>query len=77
MGASYSRNVACLARRVGRGEVAVEQVFSPYFPPRKPRCVLWSGASYSPKYVNLLHRVGCSLEVGSVLKINLFVLKSL
>ena len=23
--------------------------FSPYFPPLKPRCVLWFGASYSPK----------------------------
>ena len=23
--------------------------FSPYFPPLKPRRVLWSGASYSPK----------------------------
>ena len=23
--------------------------FFPYFPPLKPRCVLWSGVSYSPK----------------------------
>ena len=29
--------------------VAVEQVFFPYFPSLKPRYVLWSGASYSPK----------------------------
>ena len=27
----------------------VERVFSPYFPPLKPRYILWSGASYSPK----------------------------
>ena len=25
------------------------QNFVPYFPPLKPRCVLWSGASYSLK----------------------------
>ena len=31
VGMSYSRNVACLARRVGRGEVAVKQVFPPIF----------------------------------------------
>ena len=29
--------------------MAVEWVFFPYFPPLKPRCVLRSGASYSPK----------------------------
>ena len=27
----------------------VEQGFFSYFPPLKPRCVLWSSASYSPK----------------------------
>ena len=47
---------------MGWGEAAVEQghkrqeqdhifasKFFSYFPPLKPRCVLWSGASYSPK----------------------------
>ena len=60
-GASYSPNVAYLAHG-GQG-VAVEQGFFPYFPPLKPRCVLWSGASYSPK-----NMVPCS---GNFLK-NLF-----
>ena len=27
----------------------VEQGFFPYFPPLKPRYILWSGVSYSPK----------------------------
>ena len=31
------------------GEVVVERGFSPYFPPLKPRCVLWSSVSYSLK----------------------------
>ena len=45
--ASYSPNVAHLAPGVsgGRGGAG----FFPYFPPLKPRCVLWSGASYSLK----------------------------
>ena len=34
----------------GVGEVAaVEWAFFPYFPPLKPRYILWSGASYSLK----------------------------
>ena len=47
--ASYSLNVACLACW-GRGQQwSGFFFFFPYFPPVKPRCVLWSGASYSPK----------------------------
>ena len=46
-GASYSPNVAYLARW-GEG-VVVEWFFFSYFPPLKPRCVSWSGASYSLK----------------------------
>ena len=48
-GASYNPNVAYLACW-GGGEVAVVQggVF-PYFPPLKPRYVLWSGAPDSLK----------------------------
>ena len=44
-GASYSPNVACLARW-GRGGAGF---FFSYFPSLKPRYVLWAGASYSPK----------------------------
>ena len=54
---SYSPNVAYLAHLPGEGGAAVERVLFSYFPPLKPRCVLWTGASYSPKkiwYVNLL-----------------------
>ena len=50
-GTSYSLNVAYLAHwggGVGRA-VAVEQGFFSYFPPLKPRCVLWSSVSYSLK----------------------------
>ena len=49
---SYTQNVAYLARwggGGGRGGWRWSRFFSPYFPPLKPRCVLWSGASYSPK----------------------------
>ena len=45
---SYSPNVAYLAH----GEVgvmAVEWVSFSYFPPLKPKCVLWSSVSYSLK----------------------------
>ena len=62
-GAPYSLNVAYLAHWGGvTGVVAVERGhrrqeqdhifcfnFFPYFPPLKPRCVLWSGAPYSLK----------------------------
>ena len=40
-GASYSLNVAYLARCV-EGGLVVEQGFFSYFPPLKPRCVIWS-----------------------------------
>ena len=43
-GKSYSPNVAYLARGVRWWSG-----FFSYFPPLKPRYVLWSGASYSPK----------------------------
>ena len=33
-------------RGVGSGEAGL---FSPYYPPLKPRCILWSGVSYSLK----------------------------
>ena len=42
---SYSPNVAYLTHCGGDGGVG----FFSYFPPLKPRCVLWSGMSYSPK----------------------------
>ena len=71
---SYSPNVAYLACwGVGGGGGAGSQVagagphfllqnFVSYFPPLKPRCVLWSGASYSPKnMVNNRHVSRCSL----------------
>ena len=46
-GASYSPNVASLAFWGEGGNSGVG--FFSYFPPLKPRCVLWSSASYSPK----------------------------
>ena len=46
-GASYSPNVAYLAHGVGGGG-GVDFFFS-YFSPLKPRHVLWSSTSYSPK----------------------------
>ena len=46
-GVSYSPNIAYLAHW-GEGGV-VERGFYSCFPPLKPRCVLWSGASYSSK----------------------------
>ena len=60
-GASYSLNVAYLARRwgwggsgagsqeAGAGPQFLLQKFFSYFPPLKPRCVLGSSASYSLK----------------------------
>ena len=47
-GASYSPNVAYLARWA-RGAVVEQGFFFSYFRLLKPRCVLRSGASYSPK----------------------------
>ena len=72
-GASYSPNVAYLAHWVGVGGGAgpqeagagphfLLQKFFSYFPPLKPRCILWSGASYSPKntvYVDSLIFSSC------------------
>ena len=46
-GVSYSPNVAYLAGGGGSGSGGM--VFFSYFPPLKPRYVLWSGASYSTK----------------------------
>ena len=48
-GASYSANVAYLALWGGGGTAVEQGFFFPYFPPLKPRYVLWSGVSYSPK----------------------------
>ena len=60
-GASYSPNVAYLAHWGGRrwrwsgvtGGRSRTTIFAStcfsYFPPLTPRCVLWSGASHSPK----------------------------
>ena len=48
--ASYSLKVAYPA---GDSGAAVEWVFFSHFPPLKPRYVLWSGTSYSPK--NMVH----------------------
>ena len=50
---SYSPNVAYLAHWGGGWGAAVEQNLFSYFP-LKPRCVLCSGASYSPKNTELL-----------------------
>ena len=47
-GPSYSPNVAYLARW-GCEAVVEWGFFFSYFPPLKPRCVLWSDASSSPK----------------------------
>ena len=51
-GASYRLNVAYLARCGGWGEGAAVECFGfffSYFPPLKPRYIIWSGASYSLK----------------------------
>ena len=53
-GASYSLNVAYLAcwggGRGGRSRTTFfASKFFSYFPPLKPRCILWSSASYSLK----------------------------
>ena len=70
-GASYSPNVAYLAHWGGGGGGAGSQEagagphfllrnFFSYFPPLKPRCVLWSGASYSLKntvYAETLNKI--------------------
>ena len=65
-GASYSPNAAYLVRwgqggsggagsqEAGAGPHFSLQIFPPYFPPLKRRCVLRSGASYSPKSTVLL-----------------------
>ena len=37
------------SQEAGAGPHFLLQIFFPYFPPLKPRCVLWSDASYSPK----------------------------
>ena len=47
-GVSYSPNVAYLAHW-GGGVVGGAFFFFSYYPPLKPRGILWSGASYSPK----------------------------
>ena len=46
---SYSPHVAYLAPWLGVGRGGGGAGFFSYFPPLKPRYVLWSGASYSPK----------------------------
>ena len=48
-GASYNPNVAHLARCGVEGGWQWSGFFFSYFPPLKPRYVLQSGASYSPK----------------------------
>ena len=48
-GVSYSLNVAYLALWSWGGAGGSGAGFSPYFPPLKPRCVLWSSESYSLK----------------------------
>ena len=37
------------SQEAGAGPHFLLQIFFSYFPPLKPRCFLWSGASYSPK----------------------------
>ena len=46
-GTSYSLNAMYLAPSGGGQQWS--GFFFPYFPPQTPRCVLWSGVSYSPK----------------------------
>ena len=58
-GVSYSLQVAYLAHR-GGGCAAVERVFFSYFPPLKPRCILWSGVSYSLKNTVIYNAVPVS-----------------
>ena len=48
-GVSYSLNVAYLALWSWGGAGGSGAGFSPYFPPLKPRYVLWFDVSYSPK----------------------------
>ena len=45
----------------GAGSHFFFKKFFSYFPPLKPRCVLWSGASYSPK--NTVMYEGGTLEI--------------
>ena len=47
----------------GEGAVVEQGFFFFYFPPLKPRCVLWSGASYSPKYT-VIHVEGLGTMSG-------------
>ena len=48
-GVSYSLNVADLAPGGGGAESVERVFFFSYFPPVKPRYVLWPGMSYSLK----------------------------
>ena len=48
-GASYTLNVASLAHRQWWWGAVVEQGVFPYCPPLKPRCIVRSSVSYSPK----------------------------
>ena len=49
---SYNPNVAYLTRLGGGGQ-GFFVLFISYFPPLKPRYILWSGASHSPKHTVL------------------------
>ena len=86
-GASYSPNVAYLGHR-GRGRGRAWQrwsgVFFPsYFSPLKPRCILWSGGSHSPKNT-VLHAIlfcsgngcfwPCSFMFQAITGVNVFIL---
>ena len=64
-GASYSPNVDYLGRWGAErgGSRGVGFFFFPYFPPLKPRYVLWSGVSYNPK--NMINKyIIMSLDEG-------------
>ena len=57
----------------------MEQGFFPYFPPLKPRYILWSGASYSLKnmvYFALIRTTVCAQSETTILEayawLNLF-----
>ena len=70
-GESYSPNVAYLAH-FGEGEeggsISGAGFFFSYFPPLKPRCILWSGESYSPK--NMVDVFSMAQDCLTLIKLN-------
>ena len=60
------------SQEAGAGPHFLLQIFFSYFPPLKPRCVLWSGASYSPKNTVVIRDVIYILPVYLMLYLKYF-----